>query len=807
MSNGQLKKKLLIVESPAKCGKFEKFLGPGYKCLASYGHITQLASLKDVDIENNFKPSFKIIDSKRMNINRLRAEIARSSEVILATDDDREGEAIAWHICMQFKLPVATTKRIIFHEITQTAIQSAVKNPTVINMDTVHAQQARQVLDLVVGFRISPMLWNNISRHSAKGLSAGRCQTPALGLIYDNYCDIKKSPGRQVYNTTGYFTQLNIPFQLNKNHESKEPMETFLEDAAEHEHIFSKKNERNTTKNPPKPFTTSTLQQTANTEMRSSPKDTMSMCQKLYEAGFITYMRTDSTTYSKEFIEKASKFIKNGYGEEYVRSDIESLAESKKTAPKKKASKKKDGEKGKTSKSGKPGKSSKGCKTDEKDNNAQEAHEAIRPTKIEVTEITDDLNDVLTARERKMYKLIWRNTVESCMAPAKYKSLTCVVSSVENTEFRSSQEQVVFPGWKKVAGYEETSKEYALFKAMKNNQPIDYNKIISKVTLKDIKSHYTEAKLVQLLEEKGIGRPSTFSSLVEKIQERGYVKCENVKGKKLKCYDFELTQEELIENENEREFGNEKNKMVIQSLGIIVIEFLLANFEELFNYDYTRSMEEKLDIIAKGETVWHKLCRECYDQIDNLSSTKGIAQTKSKEERKLHKFDEFHTYMVGKYGPVVKYQKGEETKFKSVRKDVDYNDIVSGKLGLSDILETDPKQRASCLGEIDGCKVLIKSGRYGEYAEVGERKISLKNVENVNALTIEDIKGMLGNKPKDIVRVINDNASVRKSKYGFYIFYKPPSYTKPQFISLKNFKEDVETCDIGNLQSLLPKIK
>lgn len=800
----ELKKTLLIVESPAKCGKFEKFLGPGYKCLASYGHITSLASLKDVDIENNFKPAFKIIDSKRMNINRLRSEIAKCSEVILATDDDREGEAIAWHICQQFGLSVATTKRIIFHEITKPAIVSAVQNPTVINMDVVNAAQARQVLDLIVGFRISPMLWNNISRNSAKGLSAGRCQTPALSLVFDNYCEIKKAPGRQVYNTTGYFTSMNIAFALNKNHDSKEAMESFLEDSCEHDHVFSKKNERNTTKNPPKPFTTSGLQQMANNEMRASPKDTMAMCQKLYEAGYITYMRTDSPVYSKEFIAKAKKYIEGQYGNEYVREDIDSLSENKKSASKKKGKEKETKEKGKETK----GKETKGKK--EKTDNAQEAHEAIRPTKVEVTEITNDMNDVLTARERKLYKLIWRNTVESCMSPAKYKALTCVVSAAEESEFRSSQEQVVFPGWKKVAGYIEENKEYALFKNLKNNQTMEYDKIISKVTLKDVKTHYTEAKLVQLLEEQGIGRPSTFSSLVEKIQERGYVKCENVKGKKLNCYDFELTQEELIEHENEREFGNEKNKLVIQNLGIIVIEFLLQHFHALFNYDYTRTMEERLDIIAKGNSVWHELCRNCYDEISSLSSNSGLIVNKTKEERQIYKIDEKHTYMVAKYGPVVKFEHNGKTLFKTVKKNVDYQDIVSGKLKLEDILDSkddQTKRNGQELGEINGKTAYIKEGRYGHYLEVGEKKVSLKGIENVNTLTIEDVRKIIEETPKEVMRKISEDATLRKSKYGFYIFYKPPTWNKPKFISLKMFKEDPETCEVEKLVAFLPKKK
>ena len=256
---------LLIVESPAKCKKIEGFLGPGYKCLASYGHITTLQSLKDVDIKNHFKPTFKMIDSKRQNINKLEAFIKRCDEVILATDDDREGEAIAWHICQQFGLPVATTKRILFHEITKPAIQRAVQQPTTINMNVVHAQQARQILDIIVGFKLSPFLWEHISRKTKSGLSAGRCQTPALRIIYENQKDIDNSPGKMVYTTTGYFTDHNLPFQLNFQYTNQEKMEEFLEESVGFNYVFSCGKTRNTTKNPPKPFTTSRIQQTANT--------------------------------------------------------------------------------------------------------------------------------------------------------------------------------------------------------------------------------------------------------------------------------------------------------------------------------------------------------------------------------------------------------------------------------------------------------------------------------------------------------------------------------------------------------------
>lgn len=362
------KNALLIVESPAKCKKIEGFLGPGYKCLASYGHITTLQSLKDVDVQNHFKPTFKMIDSKRQNINRLEAAINRCDEVILATDDDREGEAIAWHICQQFGLPVSTTKRILFHEITKPAIQRAVQHPTTINMNVVHAQQARQILDIIVGFKLSPILWAHITRKSKSGLSAGRCQTPALRIIYENQKEIDKSPGKMVYTTTGYFTKNNLPFLLNHSYDDQAKIEEFLEDSVDFDHIYSCGKVRNTTKNPPKPFTTSRIQQTANTELRISPKETMMLCQKLYEGGFITYMRTDSETYSKEFLTLAKNYVEKKWSEEYVRPDLETMGE-KKTKGKKK-----------------------------KDDNAQEAHEAIRPTDVNRTEIPEEFS----AKERKM---------------------------------------------------------------------------------------------------------------------------------------------------------------------------------------------------------------------------------------------------------------------------------------------------------------------------------------------------------------------------------------------------------------------
>jgi len=301
-SQSNLTKYLVIVESPAKCKKIEEYLGSAYTCIASFGHLRELGSLKNIDIENHFTPSFTVIDNdiKKKQIEKIRSEIKKVDEVILATDDDREGESIAWHLCQLFSLPVEKTKRIIFHEITETAIQQAVLHPRTINMQIVYAQQARQILDLLVGFHISPVLWKAFNK--GNGLSAGRCQTPALRLVYDNQKEIDANPSVLVYDVVGYFTNKNIPFDLNREIEKEEETEEFLEAIVNIEHYLHINPVNKTTKTPPEPFSTSRLQQTASNELHYSPKETMTLCQKLYEAGYITYMRTDAKKYSEDFV-------------------------------------------------------------------------------------------------------------------------------------------------------------------------------------------------------------------------------------------------------------------------------------------------------------------------------------------------------------------------------------------------------------------------------------------------------------------------------------------------------------------------
>lgn len=772
---------VVIVESPAKCKKIEGYLGPNYKCIASFGHIQELNGIKSIEIDNNFKPNFNLLESKIQQINKIKTLLKNSKEVLIASDDDREGEAIGWHICQVFKLPL-TTKRIIFHEITKPALERAVSNPTTLNMNIIHAQQARQVLDLLVGYKISPILWKNISRNSKDGLSAGRCQTPALRLVYDNQKDIDDSPGKKVYNTTGYFTKMNLGFSLNHNFEiisfnstTNNTMEQFLEESVSFDHIYTCSKPKQTTKNPPTPFTTSSLQQKASSELNISPKDTMSICQKLYEAGFITYMRTDSTTFCLEFIEKASSFIKDKYGDTYLHTDVNRLSERKVEKPKKKSKKK-----------------------EEKENNTQEAHEAIRPTDVTMEKIDDSFS----SKEKRMYNLIWSVTVESCMSPALYNSISAKITAPMEKEYKYNSELVNFPGWKMVRGYEKENPEYQFLQTLKNKAIVNYNKITAKVSVKDLKSHYTEAKLIQLLEEKGIGRPSTFSTILEKIQERGYVKKDNIKGKKIKCVDYELVDDELAEMEDEREFGNEKNKLVVQPLGILVLEFLLKHYEKLFNYEYTKNMETDLDTIAKGDKIWHNLCRECLTDIDECSK-----DLDGGGDKQIINIDDNHVYMIGKYGPVIKKGDKDNATFLNVKKDIDLEKLKKGEYTLDEIVET--KSGNKVIGKYKGNEVILKKGKFGNYITWGENKKSLNNIEkDVDELTMEDITKYIENTSAvnpSMIREINENTSIRKGKFGNYIFYKTHNMSKPKFIKLNKFKGDYNNCPIKELEDYVSK--
>ncbi len=735
---------IVIVESPAKCKKIESFLGSDYKCLASFGHIRELSNgLKCIDFKNNFEPSFNTMDSKGKVIKTLRTMIKKASGVVLATDDDREGEAIAWHICKTFNLPVKTTPRIVFREITKTAVNNAINNPTIINMNKVNSQLARQVLDRVVGFTISPKLWKHISRKTKSSLSAGRCQTPALRVIYDNQKEINESLGTEYYSTTGIFGPLKLEYSLNHEFTNKDDVETFLEESAEWEHeMLEPKITKDKIKKPPSPLTTSKLQQKASNVLHYSPKQTMMLAQKLYEGGYITYMRTDSTTYSKEFITKAKKFIKGKWGNDFISKNINNL----------------------TLRKGK----------------GQEAHEAIRPTKITLTGLPGNADP----RQKKLYSLIWSNTCESCMANAIYDIIKSIISAAQKHKFTKTEQKITFPGWLVVNGFNSDNKIYAFLEETRGQ--VQMIKINSNLQIKNLKSHLTEARLIQLLEQKGIGRPSTFSGLVSKILEREYVKKTDVPGSKLECIDFELSNDEITEIETIKTFGSEKNKLVIQPIGILVSEFLDKYYSELLNYDYTSFMEKELDIISKGDKIWYDLCEECYQQLKKLDS-------KIKGKRETIKIDDDHTYMIGRYGPVIKYEKAGETKFIPVKEDIDFEKLKRGEYTLDEI-KKEKNYGGKVLGLFKENPVILKSGQFGLYVNWNNKNYSLKGIkkDEEDIILSDVIEVLLGKKLKtnpNILLEIDEYFTIRKGKYGPYIFYKKENMSKPMFLSLKNKKD------------------
>jgi DNA topoisomerase-1 len=779
---------LVIVESPAKCKKIENYLGPGYKVIASFGHLRTISGLESIDIQNGFNTKYSVIQEplKLKQIEKIRAEILKSDDVIIATDDDREGEAIGWHICDLFGLSITNTKRIIFHEITESAIQSAISHPKRLNMNLVEAQKARQILDLLVGFNITPILWNCISKNHEQSLSAGRCQTPALRLVYENYLDVKSSPGKIAYNIYGYFTNLNLNFELNKQFPDCEETYAFLEKCKCWDFLCSTTSPKKIIKKAPEPLTTSGLQQLASNELNMSPKDTMKYAQQLYESGFITYMRTDSKKYSNEFIENVKKYVIFNYGDQYISPNIENLIVGlKQTEESVKKSKKTVAEK-------------KGIPY------PQEAHEAIRPVNINVKE-----DPLIEGKAIRLYNLIWKRTIESCLTSAQYNSVSAKITAPLEREFIYKTEQPIFLGWQIIETNKKTDENiYQYVINLKQNSIMLPKKIESKFTMIELKSHYSEARLVQLLEDKGIGRPSTFASLVEKLQERKYVLKQNITGIEINCKDFILSENNITEINLKKEFGNEKNKLVIQPLGIIVVEFLLNKFDSFFNYNYTKEMEDNLDFISRGEQQLNTLCLTCFN---NLSE-------KINELTDIKKFsleiDDNHTLIIGKHGPVIKCCKKDKGNvcFLPVKKNLDIESLKrkdKSEILLEDIIEIPAKNiESGSIGKYKGQELFIKKGKYGIYAQWGKETRSLKEqfsnmaidqINYIDILRFLDKDTVLDpSKPVGLVRELKPTLSIRTGKFGDYIFYKKPyskKTQKPEFLKLNGFNGDYKKCD------------
>jgi DNA topoisomerase-1 len=743
---------LIIVESPSKCKKIETYLGSKYKCISTYGHFRTLNKLKDIKITTTeLNIHFEIIKEKEKNIKLLEKEIKKADEILIATDDDREGEAIGWHICNYFKLPL-TTKRIIFHEVTKQALLKAVDNPLQINMSMVYAQQCRQILDLLVGYKISPCLWTHISR--SQNLSAGRCQTPALSIIYENQHLIDNQNFDKVFNIVGLFTSKNVSFTCHHKLITEEDVSDFLKLSLDYQYNFESGKISKIKKVPPVPFITSSIQQYCNTYHNYSPKETMSLCQKLYENGYITYMRTDCPKYSNEFVKDGHVFIQSEYGKEYLREEIKliTLFDNKKS-----------------------------------DNKlAQEAHEAIRPTKIDLI----DIDNKFSSKEKKMYSIIRNRSLQTLMSNALYESFTVKVKAPKNCYYSQTFQNPIFLGWQIIENKDQET-YFHYFKNLEQNN-IKLNKVVAKETVSNLKSHLNEAQMIQILEKKGIGRPSTFASIIDKIQTRGYVKKKHVTGKKIKTKEFVLCEKKITFSEKDTEFGNEKNRLIIEPLGKTVIEFLNKYFDSLFKEEFTVQMEKQLDEIKENKMDHIKCVNEYNTFIINLLKDQK-KELPSKENKSVN---EKYDYVLTKYGPCLSYKNDEnKTIFINLKKDTEYETCLENIETIEDYFENNETIN---LGSYCDKDVIIKNGKYGYYVCYNEKNISIKHLnKKYNEINLADVIDLLDcdKVNVNILREINKDISIRKSKFGNYIFYQTIQMKKPKFIKLKNFKFDCLTCD------------
>ena len=736
-------KTLLIVESPAKAKTIEKLLGEGYIVKSSFGHIRDLEKENfGVDIENGFKPNYKIIDGKGKVIKELQSAAKSVDRVFLAADEDREGEAIAWHVSVILKLSTKDNNRITFHEITKKALQNAVSNPRTVDMAMVNSQQTRRILDRIVGFSLSPLLWSYI----APKLSAGRVQSVCLKLVVEKEEDISKFNDKKYYKTKGIFDNELDGF-LNKNFEKKEDVIDFLKKAQESEFNIEKIEKSKTEKCPPPSFITSSIQQEAGSKFGISSKRIMSILQKLYEAGLITYHRTDNVNLSSQFIDKINEYVTSNYGESYFKKRVY--------------------------------KSKVKC--------AQEAHEAIRPTNINKSRLDDSFDTF----EKKVYELIWKRTVASQMANAIYDSYKIIIQvSKSKYVFECKFEKLIFEGYKKV--YDEyvskkdnedqpkTMKDDKFIKNLKEGQKINYKKIISSEKYQQPPLRYSESTLIKKMEKLGIGRPSTYASIIETIQQRDYVKKEDVAGIKKDVLNFELSGNKITEKPDKFSIGSEKKKLIPTEIGKSTTKFLGDNFDELMNYSFTSKLEENLDDIVNSKINWNEMLKTFYSSFEpkvkllKSAESKNEAYKKKEDSRRnlgINDKNEHVFAYIGKYGPVLQFVDVENDKKVRFQKleEYDVNEITLEQVNSMKGNEF-PKE----LGTHNGKEVYLKKGKYGLYLECNKKNYKIIN-DYDEKITFEQALECLTEKKNNDIHNYGEYI-VKNGPYGPYILYKSKFY-------------------------------
>ncbi len=715
---------LVIVESPAKKQKIQSFLNtiPNHSFIveASCGHIRYFKNgLKSIDISNNFKPTYDIIKTKKDVVKNLKFKLKEANEVIIATDIDREGEAIGYHVAECLGLNIAETKRICFNEITKKALVDAFHNPRELDANLYNAQQTRSILDLLIGFEISPLLWSNIQ---AK-LSAGRCQSPALKLLIQKENVIKNFTSNKSYNLSAEFTIFNkINATYYKEVKNREKIVKLLPKLVKYEYKLDNCKKSNSTSAAPAPYITSSIQQDASSKFGMSPTVTMSVLQKLYEKGKITYMRTDSTYIADTFIENIKEYCDEKYP---------GLFQKKEFKP----------------------------KTD----NAQEAHECIRPVKL--VEIDDEFD----ANEQKLYKIIFNRTIACQMKKYKEEVYEYTLTSTKKDihKFKFTLKKIIDLGYKKVYT-SDTSDDQELIEKIELNSLFKPNKIEAIEKNTKPTPRYTEASLIKELEDKGIGRPSTFATIVAKLFERKYaLKQTKHNYKDIELETFCIKPKEKLEIKTKKSKSvSEKNKIFTTDTGELVSEFMDNHFSNIVSYDFTSEVESDLDKVADGNEEWTEIISKVYNTfhptVDKLKSDSSINKTyKDKKLKSIGQYQDKNVYTyIGKYGPCIQLgEHGESPKYASISKD-DYPDI--NEIKLEDVIHL--LKYPIDLGEHESKKILIKKGPHGLYINHNGNNVSIED----DSITLEQAIEKLNEKKSNVIKEFKD-LKIMNGKFGPYI--------------------------------------
>ena len=759
-----MSKNLVIVESPAKAKTIEKYLGKDFKVSSCYGHIRDLAKDdKSIDKENGFKPTYIPSPDKKKVIKELKNLRKNSDKVYIATDNDREGEAIAWHLKEILDLDDNEYERIIFREITKNAILKSLENPTKIDMNLVNAQQARRVLDRLVGFEISPILWKKIKR----GLSAGRVQSVAVKFVVDRENEINNFEAKSSFKTTANFMSVSdesFTAELDKRFETIDEAKKFLKDCTNKDFIVSKVEKKPSKRSPSAPFTTSTLQQEASRKIGFSPSLTMSTAQRLYEAGHITYMRTDSVNLSDEALESAQKIINDNFGEKYHNKRV--------------------------------------YKT--KSKSAQEAHEAIRPTNL------GNDNAGKSDTEKKLYNLIWRRTLASQMAESIFERTIVKIQSVNNTEFKATGEVLIFDGFLKL--YNEIDDSSKLLPKLEEKSVLKTVKILSKEIFTKHPPRYSEASLIKKMEDSGIGRPSTFAETVRKIKEREYVVKEERDGKIINSKELTLENTKISENVKEEKTGFEKNKIYPTNMGMFVTEFLNENFISSFmDYSFTAKTENQLDQIAFNGKNWNDMLKEFYSGFSDLSNK--VPEERYQLEKDLGEYEGKKLIArIAKFGPVIQIGEKEDNdegfpKYCNIPYDKLIKHISIDE-AISIINKKDEDNKLVSVKH-DGDLIELKNGRYGFYLRFKEKnyKIDKEKYPDPKELSEKQLIEIISTpveKSKDIIKEFFDGSiQIRTGKYG-----KPPYILAVRGTEYgKLFKEKKRKPFVGFPKEILEKYK